>query len=247
MTRGIRIGRLGGVPVRVGLSWLVIVPLVGTALFAGVDASLGSFGARGIVAGAGALVMFASVIVHELGHAAMAHRRGIHVDQVVVFLFGGYSEMDMEAAEPTDDIAISAAGPMASSVLAVLMMGLALVSPEWAGTRRTLALLGLVNVGVALFNLLPGFPLDGGRIVRAALISAGASPRRAEQVTARLGMFLGAVTIGLGAWFSIRGAPAALIVVPVGLLLVIIAAAAHPRRDRASTHQPPPQPSYEET
>ena len=230
MKRGIPFGRWGGVPVLVGPSWLVVVPLVGIALFAGIEPRLGSTWERALVASAGTVLMFGSVLVHELGHVVAARRRGITVQRLVVFLFGGYSEMDLESADPGDDVAVSLAGPIASGMLALAMVVAALGAPEWAGARRTLALLGLVNVGVALFNMLPGFPLDGGRVVRAALIAAGVDRRRSETITSRLGIAMGLVAIAVGLWLSVRGEPASIVAVPVGMLVLVIAAAAHPRR-----------------
>jgi Zn-dependent protease len=233
--RGIPLGRYGGVPVTVGLSWIVVVPIVGLALFAGIDSRLGQTWERVLVASVGTALLFASVLIHELGHAIEARRRGVGVERIVVFLFGGYSEMDLDGVAPADDIAVSLAGPVASTVLAVATLMAALLSPGWAGTQRTLALLGLVNVGVAVFNLLPGFPLDGGRIVRATLIAAGFERRRAEVVTARLGVALGLIVMAVGAWMTVRGRPGSIVVVPVGVLLFVIALAAHPRGDTDRT------------
>lgn len=246
--RGIPLGRWGGVPVTVGLSWLIVIPLVGLALFAGVAPRFGPLWGRALVAGLGTFLLFASVLIHELGHAVAARRRGIPVEGVVVFLFGGYSEMDLEDIDPADDIAVSAAGPIASALLAIATLVVAIPASDWSGTRRTLALLGLVNAGVALFNLLPGFPLDGGRIVRAGLIGAGFEPRTAEVVTARIGIALGAVAVAGGVWMSIRGDAGAIVAIPVGVLVVVIAAAAHPRRlERVGDVMTPPGDPVTET
>jgi Zn-dependent protease len=231
--RGIPFGRYGGVPVTVGPSWLFVVPVVGLALFAGIDSRLGETWQRALVAGLGTALLFASVLIHELGHALMARRRGITVQRVVVFLFGGYSEMDLDGVDPLDDIAVSVAGPLASAALAFTTLVVALPAPEWAGMQRTLALLGIVNVGVAVFNLLPGFPLDGGRMVRASLIGAGFEQRRADVITARLGIGLGLFAAAAGVWMTMRGDAGAVIALPVGVLVVVLASAAHPR----STHE----------
>jgi Zn-dependent protease len=227
---GIPFGRYGGVPVTVGPSWLLVVPIVGLALFAGIDTRLGETWERVFVAGFGTILLFASVLVHELGHTVAAIRRGITVERVVVFLFGGYSEMDLDGADPVDDIAVSLAGPIASAGLALATLVVALPAPEWAGMQRTLALLGIVNFGVALFNLLPGFPLDGGRMVRASLIGAGFEQRRADVITARLGIGLGMLAVAAGIWMTLRGDPAAIVALPVGVLVLVLAGAAHPRR-----------------
>lgn len=223
---------------------MIVVPIVGLALFAGIEVRLGATWERVLVASVGTLLLFVSVLIHELGHALEARRRGIGVERVVVFLFGGYSEMDLDDADPADDMAVSAAGPIASTVLAFGTLVAAVAAPEWAGSRRTLALLGLVNVGVAVFNLLPGFPLDGGRIVRAALIESGLERRRAEVITARLGVVLGVVAAAFGIWMAVRGNAGAIVAIPVGVIVTVIAAAAHPRGDVESVdrHEWPSRP-----
>jgi Zn-dependent protease len=230
VSRAIPIGRVAGVPVRVGLSWVIVIPLVGLALFAGIQPALGTFRWRIVVTCVGTILMFGSVLFHELGHLVAARRRGIPVEQVLVFLFGGYTEMDLEDADPLDDVAVSVAGPVASGMLAAVMMVAALLTPEWAGARRTLAVLGLVNIGVAVFNLLPGFPLDGGRILRAALMSMGMARHRAAVITARFGIGLGVAAVAGGAALSVLGDPASVLVAPVGALLLLIAVAAYPRQ-----------------
>lgn len=228
MKRGIPLGRVRGVPILVGPSWLVVVPVVGVALFAGIDAELGGSWWRAAVALGGTVLLFASVLVHELGHSVAAVHYGVAVERVVVFLFGGYSEMDLESAEPPDQISVSLAGPIASAMLALVTAVAAALVPEWAGMRRTLALLALVNIAVALFNLLPGYPLDGGRMLRAGLMMAGLEPARAYLISARVGVGLGTAVVAGGLWLSVAGEPASLVAVPVGALVVVLAVAAHP-------------------
>jgi len=228
--RGITVGRFRAVPIIVGFSWLLVIPLVGLALFAGIPSRLGPTQARAGAAGLATLLLFASVVGHELGHVWVAVRRGVRVERVVVFLFGGYSAIELDEVDPEDDMAISIAGPVASSLIALVTLAATVIAPEWAGLRRTLALLGLVNIGVALFNLLPGIPLDGGRIVRATLIGAGFERRRAGVITARFGVSLGAMAILAGVWMSLRGDVGSIVAIPVGVLVVVLAIAAYPPR-----------------
>lgn len=234
------VGRFGGIPVTIGPSWLLIVPIVGLALFAGIESSAGDLWERWVVAGIGTLLMFVSVLVHEYGHALMAAHRGIDVERIVVFLFGGYSEMDLDDADPMDDIAVSAAGPIASAVLALVVLAVAIPAPDWAGTHRTLGLLGIVNLAVALFNMLPGFPLDGGRIVRGMLLIGGFDRREADVLTSRLGIGLGVLAVAAGVWMAVRGEAGMILALPVGVMLLVIAAAAHPRRPRPVDSAPAP-------
>ncbi len=217
----------------VGVSWLLVVPVVGIALFAGIEVSQGGLIWRVVMAGVGTVLLFASIVFHELGHVLVARRRGVDVQRVVVVLFGGYSEMDLEAAVPDDQVAVTVAGPIASVVLAGVLLVPAFVAPEAAGMRSILSLLAVVNVGVAFFNLLPAYPLDGGRILRALLVGAGVEPARAERLTVRVGIGCGAVIVGGGVALSVAGRPASLMVVPVGVAVVVLAAGARPRRDKS--------------
>lgn len=225
MTGRILLGRVAGVGVLVGVSWLLIAPVVGLALFAGIEPSQGALGWRIAVAAAGSAVLFASIIVHELGHVFVARRRGVAVERVVVFLFGGYSEMDLDTASPDVQVAVSVAGPLASVGLAVVLLGPALVAPRAAGIRGVAGLLAVVNVGVAVFNLLPGYPLDGGRILRALLIGMGMEEIKAERLAARIGIGCGTAVVVAGVALSIAGRTASLLIVPVGVVVVVLAAA----------------------
>ncbi len=229
MTARIPLARFGGVPVTVGLSWLLVVPVVGVALFAGIDPERGTTAGRIAVAASGTVLMFASIVVHELGHALVALRRGVAVERVVVFLFGGYSEMSLERASPETQVIVTMAGPLASITLAAGLVLVAMVAPVGAGLRGVISLLAAVNVGVAVFNLLPAFPLDGGRILRALLLGAGIGAVRAERLAARVGIGCGLVLIAAGAALSLLGRPISLVIVPVGGVVAVLAAAARSR------------------
>jgi Zn-dependent protease len=161
------------------------------------------------------LVLFGSLIVHELGHALVARRQGIRVDRIELFLFGGFTQMSRDAMSPAEDFKIAAAGPAATFgfVLVCLALDLAIVGPHRLihaaaldGTVRiTPVLLGLSwllfwNVLLLAFNLVPAFPLDGGRIARAAVWRATGSKRRGTVVAARLGQGFGLLLGGAGIW-----------------------------------------------
>lgn len=185
---GVRLTRIGGTEIRLDPSLIVIFTLVVFSLGFGVlarwhpDWSAWVRWGTAIVAG---ILFFGSVLVHELAHAAVARLYGIPVPRITLFLFGGVAEMASEPRSPGAELAIAVVGPLASLLIGVVctaagvaLAGDALVSqlqvaPQLAlarlGVVQTLLLwLGPINILLGLFNLVPGFPLDGGRVVRAA-------------------------------------------------------------------------------
>jgi Zn-dependent protease len=161
------------------------------------------------------LLLFVSLIIHELGHALVARRQGIEVKRIDLFLFGGLTQMSRDAATPAEEFKISAAGPLAT--LAVIVVCLA-VDVAIVGFHRlthaivldndiqiTPVLLSLswllpMNVLVLLFNIIPAFPLDGGRIARAAVWRATGDKRKGTVVAARLGQGFAILLAGIGIW-----------------------------------------------
>src|SRR5690606_24434973 len=112
-----------------------------------------------------ALVFFLSVLLHELAHSFMARFRGVEVHGITLFMFGGATEADLETENPTDELLISAVGPLSSLVIAAVLWGISIAtSPGPVGYAS--GYLAWINLVLALFNLAPGFPLDGGRVLR---------------------------------------------------------------------------------
>jgi len=161
------------------------------------------------------LVLFGSLILHELGHALVARRQGITVRRIDLFLFGGLTEMSRDAATPGEDFKIAAAGPLATFcfVLLCLAVDLAIVGPhrlvhaaELDGTVRitpvllSLSWLLIWNVLLLLFNLVPAFPLDGGRMTRAIVWRLTGEKSRGTRVAAKLGQAFGLFLAGVGVW-----------------------------------------------
>jgi Zn-dependent protease len=161
------------------------------------------------------LVLFASLIVHELGHAFAARHEGIAVRRIDLFLFGGLTEMSRDAATPGEDFKIAAAGPLATLgfVLVCLALDLAIVGPhrlvhaaELGGTSKiTPVLLSLSwllfwNVLLLVFNLVPAFPLDGGRIARAIVWRVTRDKQRGTRAAAQLGQGFALLLAGVGLW-----------------------------------------------
>ncbi|HUE28684.1 MAG TPA: site-2 protease family protein [Solirubrobacteraceae bacterium] len=161
------------------------------------------------------LVLFGSLIIHELGHAIAARRQGIAVDRIELFLFGGFTQMGRDAMSPGEDFKIAAAGPLATFcfVLLCLALDLAIVGPhrlihaaELDGTVQiTPVLLSLSwllfwNVLLLVFNLIPAFPLDGGRIARAIVWRVTGSKRQGTTTAAQMGRGFAVLLAGVGLW-----------------------------------------------
>jgi Zn-dependent protease/CBS domain-containing protein len=203
---GIRLGRFLGVEVRLDYSWFILLfVILGTlagALFPAYAPEVSYLGhlAMGVV---GAFLFFASLLLHELGHAITARRRGIEVEGITLFIFGGMARTRREAERPLDEFLVAAMGPVVSFLLAAGFYAAGAVGrsqglgPEFTVTLETL---GYLNLLLAIFNLLPGFPLDGGRILRAVLWMFTGSLRRATQAAAAFGRLLGWAIILVGIW-----------------------------------------------
>ncbi len=195
----VRLGKLFGIPIEVNLTWLVIFGLVSFALggtyFPSLPAASGSRPwLHYLVGSITALLFFASILAHELCHSLVARAEGGHVDKITLFIFGGVAEIDQEPETPGREFLMAAAGPGMSLVLALLaFMGFALTvsrgAPWWIWAP--LQYLAGINFVVALFNLLPGFPLDGGRVLRSILWGITGDLLRATKWAVRVGQVIG--------------------------------------------------------
>jgi Zn-dependent protease/CBS domain-containing protein len=204
-----RVGRIAGVEVRVDSSWAVIALLITYSLylrFALVYPSLSTAGAVGIAILA-AVLFFGSVLTHELAHALVSQARGIPVQDITLFLFGGATRARVESRGPGDEFLISVVGPLTSGLLAVLfwiidVFARGILSRPLTGMFGYLA---WVNLLLAGFNLVPGFPLDGGRVLRSAVWRATGSLRRATRVASLSGQIVGWLLVAGGVVFLLTG------------------------------------------
>lgn len=166
---GLLLARPFGVPVYVTSSWLIIAALI-TVVYGGiVEGRLGLGGGSYLLAFVFALLLYASVLVHELAHAVVARLYGLPVRRIVLYVLGGVSEIEREAPSPGREFMIAFAGPALSLVLAAGAFALSLVATPFTVTGELLFQLWIANFLVGVFNLLPGLPLDGGRLLRAAV------------------------------------------------------------------------------
>jgi Zn-dependent protease len=207
----VTIARVGGIPIRVDPTWLIAFLVVTWSLGQGLFPAEhpGWSPATYWVAGAtGALLLFGSVLVHELSHAAVARRIGLSVGGITLFVFGGVATVDEEATRPRDELLMAAAGPATSLLLAgAAWLAAGLAAPLHEPSAAVLGYVALANASLALFNLLPGFPLDGGRVLRAALWARGRDRRGATRTAGRLGEAMAVMLIILGVADVVGGDP----------------------------------------
>ncbi|HEX4727290.1 MAG TPA: site-2 protease family protein [Jatrophihabitans sp.] len=193
--RLIRLGAILGVPVYVTPSWLLIVVFV-TASYAGFlkDQVPGlSTGHSYALALVYALGLGASVLLHEIGHTVVSRALGLSVRRIVMFLLGGISELDGEARRPRDELAIAAAGPLVSLLLAIGLWEFSRWPDGGSATAVLLILLAWSNLVIAVFNVLPGLPLDGGRLVQAVIWTVSRSRLTGVRIASWSGRVLAAL------------------------------------------------------
>ena len=204
----VTIARIWGIPISVHVSWLLVFALVASSLAAGYfPERQPGWGAptRWVLGALTSLAFFASVLVHELGHSRVALRYGIPIRGITLFVFGGVAQIGREPDSPGAEFRIAIAGPLTSLALAALFGGVGTVAGSMALVSVPAMWLARINLAVALFNLLPGFPLDGGRVLRAAVWAWTGSFDRANRTAAAAGEVLALALIGVGVLRAIGG------------------------------------------
>lgn len=190
--------------VKIDLSWIIILVLVVWSLAGGVfpiqypGMHWGIYLAMGL---GGALGLFASIVFHELWHSLIARRYGMEMKGITLFIFGGVAEMGDEPPSPKAEFSMAIAGPVSSLALAVLFGAMAFAGTQLAWPEvlvGVLSWLGLINVILVAFNMIPGFPLDGGRVLRSIIWHFKHDLRKATRISAKVGATFGLVLIVLG-------------------------------------------------
>jgi Zn-dependent protease len=199
MNGSIRIGNLFGIPFFINPSWFVILAYVTWSYGNYLYALFPEMGGLAWLLGLGtALMLFASVLAHELGHSLVALSQGIAVKSITLFIFGGLASLEEESKTPGDAFKVAIAGPLVSFVLAgvfLLMTGFLTVP---APVLAVLGLLTYVNLALGLFNLIPGLPLDGGNVLKALVWKITGKPYKGIAFASGVGQFFGWVGILLG-------------------------------------------------
>ena len=207
--QGIRIGRILGIPIYIDLSWIIIFGLI-TYLISNQFAQLNpqwTITQLGILGAATSLLFFGSVLFHELSHSVVAQHYKIRVLSITLFLFGGLARIGKEPSKAIQEFNIAIAGPLASAFLAGVFFLSTLVFPDSKIVAAVSTYLWQTNLALAVFNMLPGFPLDGGRIFRAIVWGTTKDFVRATRVAGASGKLIAYGMIVLGLWlaFGFRG------------------------------------------
>lgn len=209
--RSIPLFKILGFEIRVDLSWLILAALIVWSLATGLfpqfykDLPRLSYWWMGV---AGALGLFLSIVIHELAHSLIARRYGISMKSITLFIFGGVAEMNHDPPSPGAEFWMAFVGPIASAVLSAMMF----FTMTWVQTQGwpsavfgVFSYIAWLNLALAVFNLVPAFPLDGGRILRSMLWRWKKDLRWATSVAANVGSVLGIVLMALGVISLFRG------------------------------------------
>jgi Zn-dependent protease/CBS domain-containing protein len=207
MRNSIRLFTIAGIEVGIHYSWLIIFGLVTWALSQymlpdqlGREPQIEYW----LLGALTALLIFASVLVHELAHSFVAKARGLNARSITLFIFGGVSNLSGEPESPRTEFLVAIVGPLTSFALAGIMFALANVVDDLR-FDVVVSYLFLVNLSLGLFNLVPGFPLDGGRVLRAVLWGTMHNLRRATQWAANIGKLAALLLFGLGLLLFVQG------------------------------------------
>jgi Zn-dependent protease len=204
MSGGLPIARIAGIEVRVSFAWaflIAIVTFIGSQQAALAAPSIGT-PVHLLVGLFVALAFLATVVAHELAHALVGRRRGVPASEITLGFIGGLAPLSIEAPRPRDELVIALAGPAVSLVVAALAIPLSLAVGIAGGTSGAVGgavlVVGALNLVLAVLSLLPGLPLDGGRVVRAIAWAGTGDRDRASAIAAKTGRLLGWTIVGVG-------------------------------------------------
>ena len=209
--RQLELFRAFGFPIRIDVSWIVIAGLVAWSLadgfFPGFYENL-SLGTYWWMAAAGTIGLFASIVLHELSHALAARQFGLRIRGITLFIFGGVAEMESEPPNPVAEFVVAVAGPVASILIAgsCFLLYVSGSMATWPDpVNGVLYYLAMINGLLVVFNLLPAFPLDGGRVLRSALWQWRGDLPWATRLTSAIGGAFGFALIALGVLRLVQG------------------------------------------
>ncbi|MCL6751671.1 site-2 protease family protein [Nostoc sp. CCCryo 231-06] len=197
MNGTIRVGNLFGIPFYIHPSWFLVLGLVTWSYSSGLAAQFPqlSAGLALLLGLMSALMLFASVVAHELGHSFVAIRQGIDVKSITLFIFGGLASLEKESKTPGEAFWVAIAGPLVSLLLCGIVTAIGITTAASGPLAAILGVLASVNLALALFNLIPGLPLDGGNILKAIVWKITGNPYKGVTFASRVGQIFGWVAI----------------------------------------------------
>jgi len=203
-----KLGKVFGIPIGIHYTWLIALVLITMSLIAQFAASYPHWGrfTHFIVGLVTAVLLFASVLIHELAHSLVALAKGIPVHSIVLFIFGGISQTSREASTPLAEFLIAVVGPFTSFAIGGLSYGIGMLVGDPAQPLPAMfAFLAYINVVLGVFNLIPGFPLDGGRVLRSIVWGATKSYERSTRISATVGKAISYIFILGGVMIAFSG------------------------------------------
>ena len=223
MKTSITIGSAGGIPIEINYTWIIIFGLVtwtlGTSWFPSYNPGLpaANYWEASVLS---ALLLFISILLHELSHSYIAKKNGIPIKKITLFIFGGVAQMEKEPESPSVEFKMAVAGPLCSAFLAILCFAVYQVAAYYRIEPIAISVIGyagIINTSLVLFNIIPGFPLDGGRLLRATIWHFDSSLKVSTHIASNFGklfsfvfMLLGLVYLFFGQvisgiWFIVIG------------------------------------------
>jgi len=227
MRSSVTLGRIGGIAIGINWSWLIVFGLIVWSLAAGIFPETNPGLADGVyvaMAIAATLLFFLSILLHELGHARQALREGMKIEGITLWVFGGVARFSGMFPSAGAEFRIAIAGPAVTAATATALLLTASLVPLPAAVDGVITWLGNINFILLVFNMLPAFPLDGGRVLRSALWQSRGDFAWATHAAGRIGRAFGQVMIGAGVAFAfLLGAPGGLWIALIGWFLIAAA------------------------
>ena len=199
MNGNIRIGNLFGIPFFINPSWFFVLALVTWSYGSGLTQFPELTGITPWLLGlVTALLLFSSVLAHELGHSFVAISQGIPVKSITLFIFGGLATLEKESETPLQALLVAIAGPLVSLLLFGLFTLVATTAPLTTPIQAIISLVAYINLILAAFNMIPGLPLDGGNVLKAIVWKVTGNPNKGVIIAGRVGQVIGWIAIALG-------------------------------------------------
>lgn len=204
----IKLFKVFGIEIRLDYSWFIIFALFayffGFIYFPSVLPGLNK-GLLALITVITVIFVFISVLIHEMSHSLVARRKGTSVEKITLFLFGGMAQIEKEPETPYSELIMAIAGPAASFVVAAIFGVIWFFTKNIALVREPVGYLAIINIVLGVFNILPGYPLDGGRILRSIIWKTTGNLERATFIASTVGRVIGFAIIAAGIFFILTG------------------------------------------